>query len=117
MSDKQVIKYVPEVVNVSPRREANKYQVKKQAEVETLRLVKDILANPVVEIVLGYAAIEMLQKQGVIPGLAATIAEGGVLTTVAYQQLAPFMPQLIQSGGEIVSGLFKAIPSIAMAGA
>lgn len=71
-------------------------------------LIRDLVNNPVIEILVAYIVIEALQKQGLMPALAGTLAEGGILTAVACQQLAPIVPDLVHGGGDIA----KAIPAI-----
>jgi hypothetical protein len=71
-----------------------------------------IIKNPVVEIVAGYLAIETLQKARIIPGVAGSLAEGGILGAVLCQQLGPVLPQLVSAGSEGLAALMKAVPAL-----
>jgi len=100
-------------------REARKIQ-QLQSEKE---IILALLKNPVFEIVAGYVLIETLQKAELMPSLAGTIAEGGILTAVAFQQLAPILPDLLKATtegiGMVTEGIgmvAKAIPMLARAG-
>lgn len=76
-------------------------------------LVKAILFNPVFEIIFSYAVIEWLQKMNIIPPLAGTLAEGGCLTAIGYQQLSPLIPQLMQAQNENLGKVLESLPAIA----
>lgn len=86
---------------------------KKALDVERTKLLVEALKNPVVELLLGYLVIEYAQRHGWMPQLAGTIAEGGVLTVVAYQQIAPLMPSILQGASVAGSSLLKALPALA----
>lgn len=90
------------------------------AELQTQReLIKALLLNPVVEIIAAYTIIEYLQKQGYIGNVAGSIAEGGCLASVAYQQMSPHIPQLLATAADVsqdmVGGISKLAP-LAIAG-
>lgn len=81
-----------------------------------IELIREFVRNPVVEIIAGYVIIEALQKQGIVPSIAGTVAEGGILASVAYQQLAPIVPDLLKGGSEAVGQIFKALPALGALG-
>lgn len=75
-------------------------------------LLKELIKNPVFEILTAVVAIEALQKANVISDRgwlnAGTIAESGIMACVFAQQIAPLMPYVAQSAeglGKVVSSL------------
>ena len=84
-----------------------------KAQAETMKL---LLTNPVVEIIAAYVLIELLQRypanKPIIGSIAGTIAEGGCLSAVALQQLAPLAPYIAQSTESVMGMLGKVAPSI-----
>lgn len=97
------------------------YKIAKlNAQSKQIQAILEILRNPVVEILLGYLVIEYAQNKKIIGSVAGTVAEGGILSAVALQQLAPLTPAIVagtEAGGKIVSGLIsgatKALPMLA----
>jgi hypothetical protein len=94
-----------------------------------LKVSTTLLSNPVVEILLGYLAIEYCQTHGsivkdkwgridkdasvpLIPQVAGTVAEAGLLVAIAMQQPATLelMKSLISAGGEGMKYGAKLIP-------
>jgi len=80
-----------------------------KAQADNLR---ELLHNPVIEIIAAYVIIEMLQRypsnRPIMPSTAGTIAEGGCLAAVGMQQLAPLAPYIAQG----TESLAKAIPGL-----
>jgi len=82
----------------------------RKADIEAIKL---LINNPMLEIVLGFTIIEILQKTDspwsskdlfgnrapLVGELAGTAAEAGIFTAVALQQLAALAPAIGQSGG------------------
>ena len=80
-----------------------------KAQADNLR---ELLHNPVVEIVAAYVIIELLQRypsdRPIIGSVAGTVAEAGCLAAVGMQQLAPLAPAIAQ-GTESIA---KVIPGL-----
>ena len=70
-------------------------------------LVVKLIGNPVVQIIGTYVVIEALQKAGIMPSVAGTVAEGAVVTAIAFQQLSPMAPELIAGGSRIVDSMIE----------
>lgn len=75
-------------------------------------VVKELIRNPVVELVAAYVIIEYLQKEKIIPDMAGNVVEAAVVAAVGLQQLAPLAPYIAQS----TEGLFKMVGSLGQAG-
>lgn len=106
---------IPPVKSATVQNHAAKYEYK----AKELQVLKDLLTNPVFEILLGYVAIEAMQvtqspftrtPAAMMPPLAGTIAEAGILTAVAMQQLAPLAPYMAQGA----KGLSDLAPLLAL---
>lgn len=80
--------------------------------IKLIDLAKEAMSNPVVEIILAYLVIEAAQRRGLLPDVAGNVAEGGVLTAVAWQQIAPSVPYLVQGGTELLKSLASAAPML-----
>lgn len=78
-------------------------------------LAKTLVSNPAFEIIATFVIIEQLQKTGHMPQLAGTIAEGGVLTAVGMQQLAPLAPYIAQ-GAQGLGATIKTLTPLLAAG-
>lgn len=80
-----------------------------KAQADTM---KELLHNPVVEIVAAYVIIELLQRypanKPIIGSIAGTVAEAGCLAAVGMQQIAPLAPSIAQ-GTESIA---KVIPGL-----
>lgn len=80
-----------------------------KAQADTMR---EMLHNPVVEIIAAYVIIEMLQRypsdRPIIGSVAGTVAEAGCLAAVGMQQIAPLAPSIAQ-GTESIA---KVIPGL-----
>ena len=74
--------------------------------------LRELLHNPVIEIIAAYTIIELLQRypssHPIIGSAAGTIAEAGCLAAVGMQQLSPLAPYIAQ-GTESIS---KAFPGL-----
>jgi hypothetical protein len=68
-------------------------------------ITKEVISNPIVEIIAGYTIIEALQKEGYLGNLSGTVAEGLIGGTIVAQQIAPLMPYLGQAGSSILPAL------------
>jgi hypothetical protein len=77
---------------------------------------RELLRNPVVEIIAAYVIIELLQRypanKPIMGSVAGTIAEGGCLAAVGLQQLAPLAPYIAQSTEGVMGMLGKVAPSL-----
>lgn len=80
-----------------------------KAQADTMR---EMLHNPVVEIIAAYVIIELLQRypsdRPIIGSVAGTVAEAGCLAAVGMQQIAPLAPSIAQ-GTESIA---KVIPGL-----
>jgi hypothetical protein len=74
--------------------------------------IREMLHNPVVEIIAAYVIIELLQRyptnKPIMGSIAGTVAEAGCLAAVGMQQIAPLAPALAQG----TESLSKAIPGL-----
>lgn len=79
-----------------------------------LEAVVHLLTNPVVLYVTGFAVTEYLQKKGLIPQLAGTVLEGGILAApLAFKAFdTGAVNQGIKSTGEVVSSAYKSLGDI-----
>lgn len=87
---------------------------------ETMAMARDILKNPIVELVGGFLLIQALTET-TDPAKRPLIAMGtdtqiilraGIVTAVAVQQLAPSLPILTQGASNIAGSLAKLIPAL-----
>lgn len=86
---------------------------KEQAENEAiLATLKDIFSNPVVEVLAAIIALEQLQRHKYLSKPEAVIIQTGVLGVITVQQLAPSIPALSQSAGNVIGSLGKLIPAL-----
>lgn len=87
---------------------------REQRRIERLRhnaqLVQSLVNNPVVQIVAGYLVLEYAERRGWVGPVAATVAEAGVLSAVAMQQLAPIAPDLLRASEGGLNLVTKAAP-------
>lgn len=90
-----------------------KIQASAARRVAEYQLVSELIRNPIVEVVALYAAVEYLQKKGVIPNTAGTVAEGVGDIAIIYQQLAPSIPMIAQSAGTLIESVGGALGGIA----
>lgn len=85
-------------------------------ERQQLEILRELLRNPVIEILVLYIAIEALQKQGIIGSFAGTVAEGAGLGAIGLQQIAPLMPSMAEKG-QMLEAVAKIMPSALSLGA
>lgn len=78
---------------------------------DTVKLVSELAKNPIVELILAFAVIEILQDRGVIGDLQGNLMEAGVAGIITAQQLSPILPDLLKSAGGIssIAGLIGAV--------
>ena len=77
---------------------------KAQLEVVT-EITKEVLRNPVVELVSVYALVEYFQKKGYFSWLSGTALEGVASAVIVAQQIAPLMPYLGQGAAQLLPAL------------
>src|SRR5487761_2114418 len=80
-----------------------KLKARSEASQANIILAKELAKNPIVELLAGLTALELLHRYpkgnpildgGIIGGLKVDVMEGGLFAVVAFQQLAPSMPYL-----------------------
>lgn len=88
----------------------NRQIERERAQTELLRT---IVSNPVVELVAGISILEYLNRKGYINDFSVEFTETAVFASVAFQQLSPLIPLMIQSGmAKEIVGKFPSIPSL-----
>jgi hypothetical protein len=100
-----------------------KLELDRQLESETMKALADLgrmlLTNPIVELVGGITAVEMLRRYpaskpilgGFWGGLDAVVLNGAITGILVAQQIAPSMPYLASGA----SDLLKLLPAIGAA--
>jgi hypothetical protein len=87
-------------------------------------LIKDLIKNPVLELLAGIIAISYLNKgsqswfestTGI--DLAAGGEYAGLVTIIGLQQLAPLIPSIVAGGSDITKALPSLLPLLAMGAA
>lgn len=78
-------------------------------------LIRELMRNPLVELILLYVIIETLQTipspfsketgAPIIPSKAGTAAEAAGIAAIWAQQLAPLMPSLTEGAAKIIGSL------------
>lgn len=86
-------------------------------EMQKVQLVSEFFRNPIVELIVGFAAVEMLQRypehRPIIGPLAGTTLYAGIVSCVSYQQLQPALPYISQAFSD-VTGIVKGVLPLAL---
>lgn len=78
-----------------------RYASKTARRIAELELIKELIRNPVFELLVLFTTTEALQKANIIPGLAGTALEVAGITAISLQQFAPLAQQSLASSGEV----------------
>jgi hypothetical protein len=89
-------------------------QAKKERDLAEIGLLRDLVKNPVVELVGGYVLVEYLQRhptaRPIIGNLQGNAIEAAFTAIIAVQQLAPSVPYLAQGASDVLGAVGKLAP-------
>jgi len=99
--------------------QAAKILADKEYNLAKISLLKDLLKNPILEIVGGFVLVEVLQRypkdRPIIGNIQGNLIEAGLTGIITVQQLAPSLPYLAESSGSILQSVGKLAPLLALA--
>ena len=88
-----------------------------QQNIANAKMLHDLLTNPVIESLLAALVIKEMEKAGLFSGFTGGLEAGALMIAVegliAAQQIAPVMPDILQSGAAGLGTLTKLIPLLA----
>lgn len=79
-----------------------------QAETALRRDIIELITNPVISIIIGYVAIEGLQRAQIIPEMAGNVAEAGIISAAIAK--AGVLTELNKAIGSGTAGLGSLLP-------
>lgn len=97
-------------------------QQRKIAQVQADRdIIMAIIKNPAIEIVGSFVLLEVLQRNHVIGGMGTDFEEAACMTAVSLavglQQIAPLLPDIIETtgtaGSQLLGTIGKSLPLLA----
>lgn len=94
-----------------------KIQARKEITIAGINAVSRLASNPVVELVGCVLLIETLQRfpagQPILSSRLGTAVEITIPVLLALQQMAPYIPAIIEATGKSISGVIGDVKSIA----
>ena len=97
-----------------PTVKAAQILAKKEISLARIELARDLVKNPILELIAGFVLVESLQRypssRPIIGNLQGNALEGLFAGVVTVQQLAPSLPYLTQAAGQVLGALGKAAP-------
>lgn len=96
-----------------------KINARAMREKAELELMREIVKNPVIELIGAFVIVETLQRypasRPIIGNWQGNILEGSIGGIIGIQQLAPSLPYLAQATGDIMGAIGKIAGGAGMA--
>lgn len=96
-----------------------KIQAQRDKTIAAIGLVRDLVKNPIIEVVAGFVLVETLQRypknRPIIGNIQGDIIEAGIGGLIMAQQMAPLVPYATQGLGELLGAVGKLAPLLAAA--